>query len=183
MNEERGLTGSTTHKLHMAEKIESRGCSAIESIFVWSACSVFMLTAFAKLVSAFQHQGYLDLPDVLFGFLSTRQVFLLGTLVELSAVFAIIWSSTTAARLAILAWVGTVFLVYRTGVAWVQTPRMPCPCLGNVGTWLHLNPQVVGLTAKILLAYLVFFSYGFLLFRKIRTWVSNGAAKPTVLDF
>ena|SRR5260370_661805 len=166
----------------MAEKISSRCCSAVESIFVWSACCVFLVTAFSKLGSAFQLQGYLDLPDPLFGFISTRQVCLLGALLEVSAVFSIIWLTTTTARLAILAWIGTIFLVYRAGVAWVQTSRLPCPCLGTFGTWLHVDPQLVGLTATILLAYLLISSYGLLLLRKLRTWGSNGVPNPSPLE-
>src|SRR5260370_42023027 len=43
-------------------------------------------------------------------------------------------------------------------------------------------PQLVGLTATILLAYLLISSYGLLLLRKLRTWGSNGVPNPSPLE-
>jgi len=143
-------------------------------IFITTAGVILTITAFAKLISASQSAGYLDLRDPLFEFLTNRQVLSGAAAVELVIVILLMWVKNDQKRLALVAWISSMFLLYRVSIHFVKTPGyVPCPCLGNAAAWIHVAPSHLDWAIKALLAYLLIGSYG-LLIRHYRVDAASG---------
>jgi hypothetical protein len=71
----------------------------------------------------------------------------------------------TKQRLRLVAWIATVFLVYRIGL-WYVGWQHPCPCLGALAQGLHLSDVAADRLMQAVLAFLLLGSYSLLL----RTW-------------
>lgn len=138
-------------------------------IFIVTAGLLLTLTGFVKLMSAQQAAGYLNLRDPLFEFLTNRQLLSGAAALELVVVILLLWLKNQQTRLALIAWIGSMFLLYRISIHLVKTPGFtPCPCLGNAAAWLHLNPNHLDWTIKAMLAYLLVGSYGLLIGFQLR---------------
>lgn len=137
-----------------------------------------MLTALAKLVSAYQTVGYLTLRDPLFESMTNRQVLSGAAAVELVVVVLLIWVKSQPKQLSLIAWLSSLFLLYRVSLYLVSTPGyVPCPCLGNAAEWLHLSPTHLGWLVKAVLVYLLIGSYGLLIGLRLR--MNKGVDRPT----
>lgn len=138
-------------------------------LFIVTAGVMLTITALAKLVSTYQTVAYLNLRDPLFDFLTNRQLLSGAAAVELLVVLLLVWGKNEQKCLALIAWISSMFLLYRVSVHLVKASgSIPCPCLGNAAAWLHLD-----WTIKAMLAYLLVGSFGLLislhLFKKKET--------------
>ena len=123
-----------------------------------------MLTATAKLISVRQTMGYLNLRDPLFEFMTNRQLLSSAATLEFVVVILLLWVKSSGKKLALIAWIGSVFFLYRISIYLVKLPGyIPCPCLGDAAASLHISPNHLDWAMKAILAYLLVGSYGLLL--------------------
>jgi len=58
----------------------------------------------------------------------------------------------------LLAWIGTLFLVYRLSF-WVLDIKASCGCLGNTTAWIHIKPATIDVSLKVILASILVVGY------------------------
>jgi hypothetical protein len=139
----------------------SRSGSVCSSVFIISAALILVTTAAAKLYSAGGAMRILGVADPILE-ISFRHVLVLAAVLELgTALVCLVWR-TRFWPVCMVAWLGTIFLVYRAGV-WLTGASKPCQCLGALTDALHLSPQAADRVALLLLGYLVIGSYALLL--------------------
>jgi hypothetical protein len=126
-------------------------------VFISSAVVLLLATSAAKFVSSFGHARILDRNDPIFQ-VSFRVLFLIVASLELGVSLFCILSKSILQRIAMVAWIATMFLAYRMGMILVGYNR-PCPCLGNLTDSLHLSPQTATLATTTILIYLTIGSY------------------------
>jgi len=74
-------------------------------------------------------------------------------MVELVIVILLMWVKNNQKRLALVAWISSMFLLYRVAIHFVKTPGyVPCPCSGNAAAWMHVHRLVRGETSLSVLA-------------------------------
>lgn len=129
--------------------------------FIYTAGAVLLITAAAKLVSAGGDARILQRPDPVFGISFRSLFFLVGTFEMAVAAFCF-FGNRRGIQAALVAWLGTSFLLYRLGLWWVGYPA-PCPCLGSLTGALHIPQGAADMVMKVLLVYLVAGSYASLL--------------------
>jgi hypothetical protein len=130
-------------------------------LFVKLACGVLVVTALAKLLMVVGESRILAQPDPLLGSLTNRQVLFLAAGMELGVV-ALVWSGVSwLLRVGFIAWVSTVFLIYRGGL-WAGGHEGSCKCLGNLSQILGLSAGMMDGIMKGVLAFLVVGSYFYL---------------------
>ena len=137
--------------------------------FPASAGILLALTALAKLVSAFGTADILQRYDPVLR-ISYQQVFFLASAMELVVVFICFSRKNLPVKSGAIAWLATMFLIYRLGLWWANYPAL-CKCLGNLTDALHISPELAGTIAKTILAYLLVGSYAILF------WVWRSAPK------
>ncbi len=138
-------------------------------IFIVIAGLILTVTALAKIISAQQAVGYLNLRDPLFEFMTNRQMLSGAAAIELVIVILLFWVKNQQKRLTLIAWLGSVFLLYRVSVHLVGSPGfVPCPCLGNAAALMHMDPVHLDWIIKSLLIYLLVGSYGLLIVNRLR---------------
>ena len=150
--------------------------------FVYSAGVILAVTAMAKIVSACGHAGILRKPDPILR-ISFQHLLLLVAVLELTIALTCFFNKRMRLNAALVAWLATGFLVYRLGSGWIGGSK-PCGCLGNLTDALHLPPQIVDATMKIILAYLLVGNYGILywLWRQSKRPALRFAASVDVKD-
>ncbi len=134
--------------------------NTVKSCFLFSAATILAITGGAKIWTAFSATKLLAAADPITGF-SFGHLMLGAGLVELVTVGVCLFSRSQQLSLALIAWLTTIFLVYRIGFWWVGWHR-PCRCMGNLTDALHIPPQTADTVMKIILAYLLIGSYGIL---------------------
>jgi hypothetical protein len=72
----------------------------------------------------------------------------LAALLEALIVGLILWERDRLRRVALVAWIGTVFLAYRLGLWWIGHEGA-CSCLGNVTRSIGLSPAMEDLGVKV----------------------------------
>src|SRR5690606_20821921 len=95
-------------------------------LFVCSAAVLLLATAAAKIWSAFGADGILDGPDPIFG-IDIRAVLLSTAALEGVVAWICLRNSRFPAKIASIAWISTVFLLYRTGL-WAVGSSDVCGC-------------------------------------------------------
>lgn len=120
-------------------------------LFRLTVSSLLVLTAAAKLWSAFGETTLLREADPLFG-LSFRTLTLVAASLEIG-VAAICLLRPAVDGLLAVAWLSTAFLAYRLGLWWIGWKK-PCSCLGNLTDALHISPQLADNVMKGLLAFM-----------------------------
>jgi hypothetical protein len=139
-----------------------------QKVLVLSAL-ILAVTGVIKLGSAAQNIRLLSEPDSLFQALSLKQVLLVTGIVEvILSGFVLFSSKPNLIKFAAIAWFSTAAAAYRA-LLLLSNSTKPCPCLGNLGAWLHLNPGSMERLGLFLLAFLFLGSYFFLL----RCWRAN----------
>jgi hypothetical protein len=126
-------------------------------LFVYSAAVLLLSTSLAKILSAFGDARILDGPDPIFG-IDIRIVLLTAAAIEGVAAWFCIRKTPLRLQLQILAWISTVFLLYRVGL-WTVGYDGICGCLGTFTEALHISPAAADLGMKIALSYLLIGSY------------------------
>jgi hypothetical protein len=143
-----------------------------ENLAAWfarTAVVVLAVTAVLKLVAATGEGRILAQPDPFLAFFSNRQIMVLAALLEAFVVSLILWEGDRLRQAALVAWIGTVFLMYRAGLWWVGYEGA-CPCLGNVTRSIGLSPAMEDLGVKVLLGYLVLGSYFVVVWEVVWRW-------------
>jgi len=107
--------------------------------FRWTSIVILLTVAAAKLTTALGSAPILLVNDPLL-LASNRAVLLSAGITELMAAMIIEFSPRRATHYLLCTFLGTNFLLYR--LARLQIPiETPCPCLGTLGSSLHLNSQ------------------------------------------
>jgi hypothetical protein len=130
---------------------------------------ILALTAMVKLVAATGEARILAQPDPLIAFFSNRQMMLSAAFLEAFVVGLILWERDRLRHVALVAWIGTVFLAYRLGL-WGIGHEGASPCLGNVTRSMGLSPTMEDLGVKVLLGYLVVGSYSLVAWEVVGRW-------------
>ena len=131
--------------------------------FVLSAGAILAVTGIAKVWSGLGNSKFLAVADPITG-IKFGQLMLAVGMAEIVIALVCFFSKRQTLALGLVAWMSTNFVVYRLGLWWMDWHR-PCNCLGNLTDALHLSPQTADNIMKVLLAYLLFGSYGLLLWR------------------
>jgi len=125
--------------------------------FIRVSGALLMVTAVAKLLSANGNAGILQETDPIL-FVTFQHLFwFVGTL-ELVVAAVCIFSNRISLQSGLIAWLATLFVVYRVGLIWVGY-REPCHCLGTLTQALNILPQTADTAMKVILAYLLIGSY------------------------
>lgn len=93
-------------------------------------------------------------------------VFFVAGIFEL-AVAIICFSRERQLAIILIAWLATIFLVYRIGLICIGYRKL-CGCPGNLTDALHTSPQAADNVMKAVLAYLLVGSYGILIWEWTR---------------
>jgi hypothetical protein len=129
--------------------------------FPYSAAVLLVITAVAKLASAFGAAPILHVRDPILPW-SNRWVFCLAAALELTVVLVCFSKKNRQVKSGTIAWLATMFLLYHLGLWFVNYPK-PCDCLGGLTDALHISQATSGNIAKGILAYLLIGSYACLL--------------------
>jgi hypothetical protein len=146
--------------------------SKLGSWFPLSAGVLLAITALAKLISAFGRSEILQQYDPILR-MRYHWVFCLAAAMELGVVGVCFSRKDLPFKAGAVAWLATLFLLYRLGLQWANYPA-PCKCLGNLTDALHISPLIASTIAKVILAYLLAGSYVVL----YTTWRSKLKASP-----
>ncbi len=130
-------------------------------LFAIVAAFVFIVTGTAKIWSALGDAKVLSINDPILNIKFGRLLLAVGALEIAIAAFCLI-SDKRVLQLSLLAWLASLFAVYRVGLSWMGW-RGVCPCLGNLTDALHISPRVADNFMKAMLAFLLIGSYGLLL--------------------
>lgn len=131
-------------------------------IFIISAAAILVLTDLAKLTTSTGNARILDRADAVFWFMTNRQLLLAVALLEIGIAAAILSKRLDLTnKLFLIAWLGSVFLIYRGVRAWTGD-HGPCGCVGNLTEALGISAGAADLGMKIMLAYLLAGSMAFL---------------------
>jgi len=128
-----------------------------------------MVSAGAKMLNVVANEQTLSRFSSLFPFLTVLQISTLAGVLEFSVAVVLMFNSKTSRsqELGLIAWLGTLFLIYRLG------NEGECGCFGNLSGQSSENPQFSFIVTPILLAYLLIGSYGLLWLR----WRRNGGVR------
>jgi hypothetical protein len=126
-------------------------------LFIYSASVLLLFTAAAKLISGFGSVRILQLSDPVFG-IQFRYLFWIVGGIEAAVAVVCLFGKQAKAKVALIAWLATCFIIYRLGLNWVGYYK-PCNCLGNLTDMLHISPQTADAAMKIVLGYLLVGSY------------------------
>lgn len=125
------------------------------------AAVLLFVTAGAKIVSFFGHARILEMSDPLIG-IPMRWLILLVGFLEIGVAGVLVSKGHFSTKLTAIATLSTCFLTYRLGLLWAGVGK-PCACLGNIGDILRIPPNVIDISMKSSLAYLLIGSLSFLL--------------------
>ena len=142
---------------HTLSKQSGSQNNAVIQLFTYTAGSLLLVAAIAKLISSIGSSHILALPDPIF-IISFRLVFFIAGIIELAVGYACLFHRQAFIRVGLVAVLSTNFMLYRLGLILVGWHR-PCPCLGNLTDALHIPPQTADTAMKIILAYLLVGSY------------------------
>ena len=115
------------------------------------SAALLAATATAKLISAFGHEGILNVYDPVLH-LSTRTVMIGVAAVEYCVVGLIVLSKRELLSFAACAFLGLEFLLYRVALGLIGEHN--CPCLGFVGDWLKISPVGIAVFLWLTAIYL-----------------------------
>jgi hypothetical protein len=128
--------------------------------FILSCSVILLITGAAKIVSAMGAARILWLTDPIL-YISFGHLMLLAGVCELSVSTICILGRNIKLQAAVLAWLSTIFVVYRIGLLYLGWNR-PCSCMGNLTDALHIPPKIADVMMEIILGYLLVGSYGIL---------------------
>ncbi|HKW30921.1 MAG TPA: hypothetical protein VJT54_16430 [Verrucomicrobiae bacterium] len=125
--------------------------------FIFSAAVLLFATSIAKLISVFGKSHILETHDPLFE-VSYRNLLLIAGAFEFATSLVCFLVKSNIMRVGLVAWLATVFLMYRIGMPFVGY-QQPCPCLGSLTGEIHISSQTANTVAKVILSYLLVGSY------------------------
>lgn len=145
--------------------------------FVLSAGVTLAVTGIAKVWSGLGNSKFLAVVDPIIG-ITFGQLMLLVGVAEIAIALVCFFSKRQPLAFGLVAWLSTNFVIYRLGLWWMGWHR-PCNCLGNLTDALHISPQTADNISKVVLAYLLIGSYGFLFWKWRTAGRSSGAGLDT----
>lgn len=125
--------------------------------FIFMAGGLLLVTAVAKVISGLGQARVLASSEPITGF-PFRWVLLVVGGIELGIALVCFCSKNLPLQTALIAWLGTSFVVYRLGLLMVGYTG-PCYCAGHLTDALQLSPQLVDRLMKGMLAFLLIGSY------------------------
>ena len=131
--------------------------------FLKGAGVLFLVTGIAKIVAVSDSSAVLKTIDPVFHIQFRWLGFGVGCLEFVAAVLCLFRRASTL-NLAVVAWLATNFLVYRTALA-LQGWQIPCRCLGSLTGSLPISTQAASTITAWLLSALVCGSYALLLWQ------------------
>jgi len=148
--------------------------------FFLSAAAILAVTGVAKLWTALASTKVLAVIDPIVG-IQFRHLMMATGAIELTIALVCLFSKRTELSTLLVAWLSTVFLVYRLGLWWLDW-KTPCSCLGTLTDALHIHPHTADNIMKIVLAYLLIGSYGLIFWhwrqkRPISDGIATGATR------
>jgi hypothetical protein len=141
--------------------VEINRPSKLKSLFIYVSASALLLTAIAKLGASFQPLPLLFAKDPILGISYKNIMIYIGTL-ELVIVLLLLFSKNTFIKLCSITWLGVCFMTYRVFHKLMGVID-PCPCLGTLTSWLHINRDASNLLLNTLSIFMVGFGLYFLL--------------------
>ncbi len=128
---------------------------SLQRIFILSASLVLMLTALAKLITAWSgDEKLMTSVDPVFG-MSFKFIFLAVGGIEIAvAVFCVFGKKMLFEQATVLCWLALSMVLYRVGL-YVTGYNKPCGCIGDVTEALGISEAIADKGLKFILAYLV----------------------------
>lgn len=136
----------------------------LSKAFIISGAAILLLTGFAKLISSVGTAPIVKAVDPIIG-LRNRELFLLVAFMEIGIGISCLTAHSVRTRLLLIAWVSSLFAVYRMGM-WMFGINRPCPCLGTLAQFFGAKSDILDTALRYLFYYLLIGSYGALLFSK-----------------
>lgn len=133
-------------------------------MFLLSCCVILTLTAGAKLYSATDHVGILEVTDPLLGVSNRALLWTVGVL-ELGIAVFLLAGKNDIIKCACVGWLALNFALYRLGMFWLHPGKL-CPCLGTLTHKLHLKPETANWILWLIVIYMLSGSVFFL----VREW-------------
>lgn len=128
---------------------------------IYSFAVLLGATCLAKVLSLALLPGAYARPDPVFGVVPLRYVLAGAAFLEYLAVWLLLVSGDVRLKLAAVAWLSTLFGLYRVGL-WLRGTGQSCGCLGTVPEALGIPDRWVDAALVLALAYLGIASYGLL---------------------
>jgi putative flippase GtrA len=133
----------------------------VEWAFLRLTIIILLATATLKVVSAFGSAPVLNQRDPVFILLTTREVLLISSAMELATCISF-FQRDVFRRLLPLASLCLVFVAYRVGLSWLHIPTWQCPCMGAAAEWFSLDKLVMGRFVEGVLAFMLLGTFGLL---------------------
>jgi hypothetical protein len=132
----------------------------VQRWFILTSAWALSATGSAKVLSFFEAAKSLSLSDPLFPILSQRELLSGVGLIEIAvAAFLLFARVDLVAKLAVIAWISSLFVLYRVGLSLIGY-HGPCSCLGRFGQSLPISEASLKTALLLLLAYLWIGSVG-----------------------
>jgi hypothetical protein len=132
-------------------------CNRLIRLYIYTASLLLFITGMAKVISSFGTAHILTHADPILDIRFGNLMLFLG-IGELVISGICLFSKDQRRSLGLIAWLCTMFLVYRMGLLVIGWQK-PCACLGYLTDALRISPHAVDLAMKWLLAYLLVGSY------------------------
>jgi len=130
--------------------------STVRRIFLNTVIAFLIATCVGKMISIFGSANVLRISDPLLG-ISNRSLLVIASALEIAAILGILFVKQELLKALILAWLCTLFMVYRMLVIALGVGNdNTCPCLGSITDLLGIPAKVAyDITGYVLLYSLV----------------------------
>jgi hypothetical protein len=129
----------------------------IREYFILSVAIILFITAAAKLLAAISSAHILARLDPML-FLSNREVFRLAAAIELSVSAYLLMGRNHTMKLALIAGLSAIYLIYRVGLQLVGAPNL-FSCLGNLTEVISISPRILDRLTVAMLGWMLIGSY------------------------
>ena len=128
--------------------------SRLESLFLYSAAALLLMTAAVKVASAFGRAPILSLRDPLLE-VPYRYLFCVAAALETAVAWRVLSRrGGCQGKAGWMVWIATLFAAYRIGLRLLGAGA-PCRCLGNLTDALQISPHTADNLAEGILLYLL----------------------------
>ncbi len=131
---------------------ESAGSRCLRG-YITSVVVLLATLASIKLVTALGSERILAMPDPVLSVLSVRQVVLCAAVMEALAALLLVSELRLPNKFACMVLLVVIFGGYKFAYIVLAIPA-PCPCLGSLGAWLHLDNRTASIVSHVLLGYI-----------------------------
>jgi len=134
--------------------------SRITTCFLVSVVFALLTTSFLKAVDLLRSPPYLQSPEPVAKYVFDSHGFRMGhalataAVLEIAVVIALCSRIRSESKMQAIIWLTLTFWAYRIGF-WLSGAQGICPCLGSLGSWLNLEPELISALGRSLLAYML----------------------------